>query len=804
MQDLRFAARALRKQPVFTLVAVLTLTLGIGANTAIFSVLYQVVLRPLPFRDPARLVFVWNAGKDGGTTSVSIPDYLDRRTQAPAIEDATLFTTRQATLSASGRPEPLVALMVTPSFFSTLGRGPALGRAFTTEEGIPGAHRRAILTDATWRVRFGADPNIVGRLIQIDGRPHAVVGVLPSDFELPARDVSVLLPFAFTPAQMSDAERGNEFSSMIARLRPGATIAQVNAQMTAIVARLIDRLPQRAAFMRSSGFTGVAIPIRDELVGDARGPLLLLQGGVLLVLLIACANVANLLLMRATGRGRELAIRATLGASHRRLVRQLLVEGLVLAALGAVGGVALAAAAIRALVAMIAGQVPAAASASLDLAVLGFTAAVAAATGVIFGIVPALTVVRGTLASALKEDGTRTSAGGRTGAMRAGLVIAEVALAVMLLVGAGLLIKSFARLLQVNPGFAVDHVLSAQLSLPAARYPDATAMRAFWPALMDRVRAIPGVVNVAVTGAVPFSGRDGSGTYRLLDRPQLPTEPPAHAFLHTVGGDYFRTMGIPLLAGRAFNDGDTATAPRVVVIDDYLARRQFPGVSPLGRQLNFGSPRNYTIVGVAGTINGGDLSRPVPEERIYFNVAQVAQSIMGIVVKTAVDPASVAPQLRAAVNAIDPEQAISDLRTLDEWRARSVQPRRTPATLLAIFGAVALVLSAIGIYGVLAFGVAQRVREFGIRQALGADRSSILSLVLTQGLRTTTAGLAIGLAGSFVLTRYLQSLLFGVAPHDMTVFGGVTVLLLCVAIAACYIPARRATRIDPMVALRDS
>ena len=803
MQDLRYALRTLRQQPVFACVAILTLALGIGANTAIFSLLYQVILRPLPYRDASRLVFVWNSGKEGGKTNVAIPDYLDRRGQASAIEDATLFTARNATLSSAGRPEQLVTLAVTPSFFSTLGRGPQLGRPFTEDEAIPGANRRVILTAATWRSRFGGDPGIVGRSVQLNGQAHEVVGVLPADFELPLRDISLLTPFAFTPEQMSDQARGNEFSFMIARLRAGTTIEQLNAQMQAIVARLIDRLPARAAYMRNSGFTGVAVPIRDQLVGDARGPLLLLQGGVLLVLLIACANVANLLLMRATGRSRELAIRTTLGADPWRIVRQLLVEGTVLACLGAAGGIALAAVGIRALVAMIADQLPAASNASIDLVVLAFTAGVALLTGLVFGIVPALSVVRGGPATALKEDGARTSASRRTGAVRTVLVISEVALAVMLLVGAGLLIKSFARLLDVYPGFSSDHVLSAQITLPASRYPDANAIRAFWPRLLAQVQAIPGVRSVAVTGAVPFAGQDGSGTYTLLDRPLGPTDRMPHAFQHTVGGEFFKTMEIPLRAGRVFNDGDTATAPRVVVIDEYLARRQFPGRDPIGRQLNFGSPRNYTIVGVVATINPGDLALPVPEERIYFNVAQVAQSVMGIVVKTAVEPATVAPQLRAAVQAIDPEQAISDVRTLDEWRARALQPRRTPATLLGLFGAVALLLAAIGIYGVFSFAVAERVREFGIRQALGADRAAILSLVLKQGARTAGAGVVLGLGGAVALTGYLQALLFGVSARDAGVFAAATVTLGAVALIACYIPARRATRVDPMVALRN-
>jgi putative ABC transport system permease protein len=802
MSDLRYAFRTLRTQPVFALVAVLTLTLGIGANTAIFSVLYQVILRPLPYRDAERLVFVWNTGKDGGRTNVSIPDYLDRRAAAPAIEDATLFTARRAIWSASGRPEQLVSLAVTPSFFSTLGRGPQLGRAFANEDATPGDTRCVILTDAFWRSHYGADASLVGRTIQVNGENHLVVGILPRDFELPVREVSLLVPFAFTPAQMSDQERGNEFSMMIARLRKGATVGQFDAQMQAIVVRLIDRLPRRAAFMRNSGFTGMAVPIRDQLVGDARAPLWLLQAGVLLVLLIACANVANLLLMRVTGRSRELAIRATLGANPWRIVRQLFVEGSVLAMLGATGGLAVAAVGIRALVVMIADQVPAAGSAAIDAPVLAFTFGVALATGLVFGIVPALPLLSAAPSAGLRDDTTRGSASRRTGAIRAMLVVAEVAVAVMLLVGAGLLVKSFARVLRVNPGFTTDHVLSAQVALPASRYRDPAAIRGFWIALVERLAAIPGVTSAALTDAVPFSGQDGSGTYRLVDRPPAPNDRLPHAFLPTVGGDYFRTLGIPVLAGRVFTPADTPTSPRVVVIDEYLAKRQFPGVDPVGRQLNFGSPRNYTIVGVVGTINGGDLAIPVPEERIYFDVVQVAQPAMGIVVKGTVDAASLTPQVRAAVQSLNAEQAISDVRTLDERLSRALQPRRTPTTLLALFGGIALILAAIGIYGVLAFGVAERSREFGIRQALGADRASILSLVLAQGLRTAGAGVLLGLGGAFVLTRYLQSLLYEVTTHDVSVFAAATAVLFTVALLACYLPARRATRVDPAVALR--
>ena len=806
MPDLRYALRTLRKQPVFAFVAVLTLALGIGANTAIFSLLYQVILRPLPFPEPGRLVLVANVytAGSGDASSVSIPDYLDRRAGAPAIEDAALFTPREATLMLGGTPEQVGALRVTPSFFTTLRRGPALGRAFLEHDAVAGGDTAVILTHDVWRSRFAADPAVVGRRIRVNGEMREVVGVLGADFELPARDVALLLPFGFTAAQRADTERGNEFSEMIARLRPGATIAQLNAQMAAIVERLMVTVPARAEYMRNSGFGGVAFDLRDRIVGPAATSLYLLQAGVALVLLIACANVANLLLMRAAGRQRELALRTSLGATSRRILRQMLTEGLVLSGLGALAGLVLGGAGLRALSALMGEQLPRTLDPSLDGPVLAFTAALALATSLVFGVMPALPAMRGAMAAALKEDATRSAGSRRGQRLRTGLAISEIAIALVLLVGAGLLVKSFVRVTQVDPGFVPDRILTAQLSLPGARYPDAAATVAFWQRLLERARALPGVTSAGLISSLPMSGTMSAGSYRVVGRTLPPGAPLPHARNDRVAGDYFRVMGIPLVEGRLFTDADRADATRVVVVDRFFAAKQFPGESPLGRQVNFGSPRNYTIVGVVGTINTTDLAKPVPEERIYFSAAQVTPASMTLTLKTAVDPASLAPQVRAAVQAVDPEQAIARMRTMDDWLARSLQPRRAPMTLIAVFGAVALAMAAIGIYGVLAFGVAQRIREFGIRQALGADRAMILSLVLRQGLRTTGVGIGLGLAGAVVLTRYLQSLLFGVSARDAGVFAAVTVLLFAVAVLACYIPARRATRVAPMAALRDA
>ena len=808
MHDIRYAFRTLRKQPVFTLVAVLTLTLGIGANTAIFSLLYQTLLRPLPYGAADRLVFIWNTYPLMGLpqASVSIPDYLDRKLQAPAIEDAALFTPRAANLAEDGRPEQLAALAVTPSFFSTLGRQPFLGRGFTDDEAKPGADKFVVLTYALWTSRFGADRGIIGRDVRLNSEPYRVVGVLSADFELPSRDVAVLLPFAFTPEQMSDNARGNEFSMMIARLRPGTTLAQLNAQMKTIVDRNMERLPARANFAKLSGFGGYALSMRDELVGDVRTPLLVLQAAVVLVLLIACANVANLLLMRATGRGRELAIRATLGANRWRLIRQMLAEGVVLSVMGGIGGLVLGLAALRGLIAMSAQQLPGATSGTLHPAVLLFTGLLVIATGLIFGAFPAIAVIRGNTSSYLKDDSTRGTASKATGFTRAVLVVGETALALMLLVGAGLLLKSFARLQAVDPGFSTESVLTAQVGLPAVRYPDATARRAFWLRLIDKTRSLPGVTAAGLTTNIPLSGNVSSGSYSIVGYTPGPTETAPHGRQEIVGGDYFRAMQIPLLEGRLFTDADTADSPPVVVVDQYLVRRYFPGQSALGHQIQRGGPDSpkRTIVGVVGTINAIDLAQPVIKERIYYPVTQAAQPRMAVVLKTNLDPSTLVAPLREAVLSIDPEQPIAGVRTMDQWVARSLATRRAPMVLLAFFGAVALVLSAIGIYGVLAFGVAQRVREFGIRQALGANRRAIVSLVLTQGMRTTLIGVTIGLVGSYALSRFLQTLLFGVGQHDVSVFIGVPVLLFAIAMAACYIPARRATEIDPIEALRES
>ena len=808
MRDLKYALRGLRRQPLFTLAAVLTIAVGIGANTAIFSLLYQVLLRPLPYAHEDRLVFVWNSYPRTGLpqAGVSIPDYLDRRTQAPAIEDAALFTQRSLSLAEGGSPEQVRALRVTPSFFSTLGRAPMIGRAFAEADATDGADRFAILTYGLWNARFAADQGIVGRDVRIDGQPYRVVGVLPADFELPARDIALLVPFAFTPDDTTDQSRGNEFSSMIARLAPGATREQLDAQMKAIVDRNLDRLPQRRAFVERSGFTGTSVPIRDQLVGDVRAPLLVLQTGVVLVLLIACANVANLLLMRATGRHREVAIRTAIGAGRAHLVKQMLTEGIVLSLLGAVVGLGLGLVGVRGLVALVEQQLPGAAVVSLNWPMLGFALAMAMVTGVVFGLVPARATMKTNVNLVLRDDSARGSATRGTGVTRSALVVAEVALAVMLLVGAGLMAKSYAQIQNVSPGFAADRVLTAQLALPVTTYPDATARRGFWTRLVAEATRIPGVTAVGLTTNVPFNGMVSSGSYGIVGYTPGPTEAAPHGRQEIVGGEYFRALQIPLLKGRVFNDSDGPNSPPVVVIDQLLVDRYFQGKDPLGQQIRRGGPTSppFTVVGVVGTINSIDLGEPVTKERLYSAMTQQPSRNMALVVKSALEPQTLVAQVRAATRAVDPEQPMADVRTMDQWIGRSLGTRRAPTLLLTLFGAVALLLSGIGIYGVVAFGVAQRVREFGIRQALGADPRAIVRMVLGQGVRTAVAGVTLGLAGAVALTRFLESQLYGVSTRDLTVFAAAGSLLLGASIVACYLPARGSTRIDPMVALRDS
>lgn len=809
MPAIRHAIRALLGQPLFTAVSLATMALGIGANTAIFSLVESLLLRPLPFPASDRLVFVWNSYPLMGLpqASVSIPDYLDRRAQAPAIEAATLFNMVSLNMADEGRPEQVVGLRATPSFFATYGTWPTIGRGFDESHATPGQDKVAVLTHAFWTGRFGGDPSIVGRDIRLNGEPYRVLGVMPRGFLAPGQETALIVPFAFTAEQRADTERGREFSLMVARLRPGATLAQLDDQMRAIVRRNAERLAQARAFWETSGFKGYAVPYREQVVGDVRPALLVLQTAVLLVLLIAGANVANLQLVRATARQREMAVRAALGASFRDLLQHLLAEGLVLAAAGGVLGLLVGAAGMRALVALAGDELPLAGTVALHPAVLVFSAAVSLLTGVVFGLVPAVGLARGRLFDALKEESGRGSPGRRTSRFRHVLAAGELALALMLLVGAGLLARSFARLQSVDPGFQTGHVLTARLTLPETRYREAPDVTAFWDRALERIRAIPGVASAGLVSVMPLSGQNAQGSYEIVGYTPGPGEARPHAQVQTVDPGFFETLRIPLRRGRTFTSGDAAGAPQVVVIDEFLARRYFKDQDPIGRQIRRGPPEAppLTIVGVVASIRKVSLAEPVEKETIYFPVAQARVPVrtLGLVVRTHGDPEALASTVREAVRAVDPEQPIFDVRTMDDRVARSLARHRTPMVLTTAFGVLAVLLAAVGLYGVLAYAVGQRVRELGIRQVLGADRAAILRLVLGQGLIVAASGSLAGVTASFWLTGLLRSQLFGVSPRDPAVLVAAPALLLVVALLACLAPAYRATRVEPIAALRE-
>jgi predicted permease len=807
MRELGLAARRLRRQPVFVLVAVLTIAVGAGATTAIFSLLYEIVLRPLPYQDAERLVFVWNSypRMAMARASVSIPDYLDRLEQARSIRSATLVTIRTLNLGVDERPEQLRALAVTPSFFETLGRTPKRGRGFLETEAQPGADHVVIVSSGLWQSRFGGDPALVGRDIRLNGEGYRVVGILPADLQLPAVDVTLLVPFAFTPAQRSDQERGQEFSQMIARLAPGATTAGLEREMAGIIERVLDRLPQRRPFAESSGFRGLAVPIREQLVGDMQSALYLIQAGVLIVLLIACVNVTNLMLIRASQRQRDMAIRTALGAPRSHLLVQMPTEGFVIAVAGAATGLLIGIALRQGLRRVLADQLPV----SLDTAPYGVMLLAAAALAFliasIIGAVPALAVLRADLISPLNDETGRTAGSRRSTGTRSALVVAETALALILLVGAGLLLKSFVNLQHAPMGFSPRGVITATLALPPARYAKPDDQTAFWRRLLENARSIPGVTAAGLTSNIPLSGNVGSGSYSIVGYAPGPGDVAPHGRQELVGGDYFRAMQIPLRAGRLFDERDGPGAPPVAIVDEFLVQRYFRDGSPLGRQIRRGGAASpaITIVGVVGTINAIDLAQPVDKERLYYPVPQQPFGALGLVLKTAVDPASVIPPLRDRVRQIDPDQPIATVRTMEEWIARSTVTRRTPLLLFAGFAAVALLLAVIGTYGVLAFGVSQRTRELGIRQALGADGPAILSLIVRQGLSRVAVGIVVGGAGAAALSRLMRAQLFGVVPLDPAVIAAAILLLLVATTAACLIPAWRATQVVPSQALRE-
>jgi len=814
-QDLRYGLRMLQSKPGFTLAAILTLALGIGANTAVFSVIDALLIKALPFADGERLVHVYNTypHNDLLIAGTAIPDYLDRRAQAPALSDAALYQSKSYNLSTQQAPERLNGLFTTPSLFSTLGVAPALGRTLLDDDASAGKDHVVVLSHALWQNQFGGDIGIVGRDIRLNGDSYRVVGVMPQSFFYPDRLTQLWTPIVFSDKQRSDEERGREAYDMVGRLAPGATIAQLDAQMDAIVQRNLERVsgsPRGVAwkhFVDSSGFTGRARSLREAWVGDLRPTLWLLQALVACVLLIACANVANLLLTRLSARMKEFSVRAVLGAGRARLARQLLLESVLLALLGGAAGVGLAYAGVAAIGALGLGRQSASFALAIDARVLTFALLAALATGTLFGMVPLFALLRGRTLEALKEGGRGNTAGPASRVLRNVLVVVQTAMAVALLGVAGLLIRSFIQVQQQSPGFVSDNVLSATIDLPRARYADAASQAGFYQRLLDAARALPGVKAAGLVNNMPFSGNDGSGSYLVEGRDAKAATP--HAYQQMVDEDFFKTMQIPLLRGRTFNSGDSATAPPVAIVDDIQARKYFPEGDPVGKRISVNYSTSdpsktqwMTIVGVVGTVKRDKLSEQTSKETVYVFYRQQPEAYATLALRTDLAPEKLVAPLRAALHDIDPEQPVFDVRTMTERIRLSLDDRRTPMLLLMLFAGVALVLSAIGIYGVLAFTVALRTGEFGVRLSLGARRGDILRLVFSDGGRLTVIGLALGLLSAVAIALTMRAQLFGVGVLDPLTLLTVLLLIAATAAFACWLPARRAARVEPIEALR--
>jgi predicted permease len=806
LQDLKFAFRSLRARPVIAAVAVFALALGIGANSAIFSLVHAVLLRPLPFKDADRLVLIWHdygKGMNLAKASLSVPTYLEYRDHVEGFESVGVATPWNANLTGSGDPERLQGSLVSGTFFGTLGVAPALGRDFLPEEDKPGGNRVVLLSDGLFRRRFGADASIVGKTISLNGETHTVVGVLPADFQF-MMPVDLYKPVAFTPEQAAPENHGNEFLVGVARIKPGVTMAQAGAQLAALGLKL-----QKQYY--PEGWHPVMFPLRDEIVGDLRPALLMLNAAVACVLLIACANIANLLLARATGRAREIAVRAALGAGRRRLARLLLTESLLLGVLGGAAGLVVAAWGIRVLQAASPPQllqnVLGGRPAGINLPVLAFTFGVSVLTGVLFGLLPALRASKTDLHDTLKEGARGESVGAHGHRLLGGFVVSQVAVAFVLLVGAGLLLRSFARLREVDPGFRPERVMTMRVALPPNRYDDNTAIGGFYGRLVENLRALPGVTAAALVSNLPMSGNNSSGSFEIEGSPTPDGQPSPHGDSHYVSHGYFETMGIPLVQGRCFDGRDASAGTPSIIVDEVLAKRYWPDGSALGHRLaKYGEgsgkqPVWRQIVGVVGHVKKYGLDGRV-KEQYYIPADQRPQAAMSIVLRSASEPTGVVSAARAAVRALDPEVPVFSVRAMTEWLDDTMTMRRFVMSLLAGFAATALLLAAVGLYGVLAYSVAQRTHEIGVRMALGARAGDVVMMVVRRGMLLVLGGLAAGGVLAIGLTRFIQSQLFGIGAADPLTYVLFATALAGVALCACFIPARRAARVAPTIALR--
>jgi putative ABC transport system permease protein len=802
-QDVRYGARMLFKNPGFTAIAVLALALGIGANTAIFSVVNTILLRPLPYKNPNQLVVIWeNATHLGFPKNTPSPaNFLDWQKQNTVFEAMAAFAERSFNLTGVGEPERLDGRRVSANLFDLLGVKPIVGRNFVPDEDKPGT-KVALLNESLWKRRFGGDPGVIGRALTLNGESYTVVGVLPNSVRLPAygnwRD-QVWVPLAFSSEEA--ANRGDHFLQVIGRMKPGVTLEKAKAEMETIAARLAQEYPKYNVRIGA-----VVNPLHEEIVGNMKPALLILLGAVAFVLLIACANVANLLLARAAVRHKEIALRLALGADRARLTKQLLVESVMLSLVGGVVGLLFAYAGLRLLGSFMPADVANADTISIDAKVLVFTLIVAVVTGLIFGLAPASQASHFNLNDTLKEGGRDSGAGVRGKRLRNTLVIAEVAVSFILLIGAGLLINSFMHLRNLDPGFRADHLLALNVDLSEVKYPDNARRTAFFDEVLRRVQALPGVRSVAVAGNLPFTYNGDSMPIAVEGIPDPPPDQWPDVIYRAVGAGYFNTMGIPLVRGRDFSDQDTLDSTMTVVVSEKTAKHYWPNSDPIGKRLKAGSTTSEgpwrTVIGVVKDVRQNDFIAE-PKMQMYFTYRQL-KSLMpnALVVRTAVDPLSLATSVPNAIWAVDKDQTVANVDSMEHIVAGAVARQRFSMLLLAIFAAVALVLAAVGIYGVMSYSVAQQTREIGIRMALGAQRSDVLKMTIKQGLKLVGFGLVIGLAAAFVLTRVMATLLFGISATDPVTFLTISFVLLVVAMLASYIPSVRAMRVDPMVALR--
>jgi putative ABC transport system permease protein len=802
-QDLKYGIRMLLKNPGFTAVAVLTLALGIGANTAIFSVVDGVLLRPLPFPEPERIFAVHQALPEKGIpkTGASYPNYLDWKQQSHSFEKLAAMRSTSMALSGEGDATYIPAGAVTGDYFGVFQEKPLFGRTLQASDDSPAADAVAVMSERLWRSRFGADPKILGRTISLDQHSFAVVGIVPGNFRPPAPDpnAEVWVPLAQNDvfAQMR-GRRGGHYLEIIGRLKPGVARGQAQSEMDSIEEGLEKQFPDD-----NKGWVAKLVPLQEDLVGDFRTELLVLLGAVGLVFLIACANVAGLQLARAAARGREVAIRVALGAGRSRLIRQFLTECVLLGIVGGIAGIVLAYATVQGLISWIPSDVPRMNEIQVDGRVLGFGLALSLLSGIVFGLAPGWHVAGDRFSNALKE-GTRSGGeDGRRRVVRSAIVVTEMGLAVVLLVGAGLLIRSFERLQKVNAGFNASHLLTAQIGLPRAQYSKPEQWAAFESQLLERMEATPGVDEATAALPLPLVGGYLNLAFQIEgEPPRSKSESPATNYV-AIGSNYFHAMQIPLLRGREITAADQASAPKVCVISETMARRFFPNENPIGKRVVIGFPEGVPreVVGIVGGVKDVGLADN-ESTQVYIPFSQSPFWAVTLAVRAHGDASQLSAAVREQVRAIDPALPIAEIKPMTDVIAESISQPRFRTTLLGLFGVTALFLAAIGIYGVISYNTAQRTREIGVRVALGAQRHDVLRLILRQGVLLGGAGVILGLAGAAALTNFLASLVFGISTSDPTTYLAVTVLLFSVALLACYVPARRAMRVDPMIALR--